>query len=197
MRYLKAIAQDRSGNGMADTVILHFYEHHAPGVDELIHEAVAVDIDADQNVDFQFSDGINVDGRSGAFDNLLIKAFANTFLALNWINEGERWRRTLVIVAIQQDAKDPPSGVRLNFLDRRSPLRKPVLVYQAAGNDTDGNGVLETFSAIDVDRNGVADKDDQALIRSMCINFLAFKWYGRHVPPSLGGRKKGVEQCAI
>lgn len=195
MHYLKATAQDRSGNGMADTVILHFYERHATGVDELVHEAVAVDIDADENVDFQFCGDINFDGKSDVLDSWLLKAFANTFLRLNWFNEGERWRRTLTIVAIQNDAKDPPCGVQLNFLDRRSPLRKPVLVYQAAGYDADGNGVLESFSANDVDRNGVADKDDKALIRSMCNNFLAFKWYDPS-RPSLSERKPGVDQCA-
>lgn len=177
MRYLKATAQDRSGNGMADTVILHFYERHASGVDELVHEAIAVDIDADESVDFQFAGDINFDGKSDITDTWLLKAFANTFLSLNWFNTGESWRRTLAIVAIHNDDKGAPYGVQLNFLDRRSPLRKPTLVYQAAGYDADDNGVLESFSANDVDRNGVADKHDKALIRAMCNNFLAFKWY--------------------
>ncbi|MGR3886876.1 hypothetical protein [Pseudomonas sp. 1152_12] len=196
MRYLKATAQDRSGNGMADTVILHFYERHSAGVDELVHEAVAVDMDADEVVDFQFAGDINGDGKSDVLDSWLLKAFANTFLKLNWFNEGERWRRTLAIVAIQNEAKDPPSGVQLNFLDRRSPLRKPILAYQAAGADADDNGVLESFSATDVDRNGVADKTDKALIRSMCNTFLALKWYDQ-ARPSLSEHKPGVDQCVI
>ena len=80
--------------------------------------------------------------------------------------------------------------------DRRSLLRNPILVYRAAGYDADGNGVLESFSANDVDRNGVADKDDKALIRSMCNHYLAFKWYD-DAPPRLSERKRGVAQCAI
>ncbi|EIK71550.1 hypothetical protein PseBG33_5314 [Pseudomonas synxantha BG33R] len=197
MRYLKATAQDRCGNGVADTVIVHFYQRHSTGIDELHHEAVATDIDADEIVDFQCSGDINFDGKSDVVDYWLLKAFANTFLRLNWFNKGESWRRTLMVMAIQDEANGLPHGVQLNFLDRRhSPLRKPVLVYQAAGYDTDHNGVLESFTAGDVDRNGVADKDDTALIRSMCINFLAFKWYD-HAHPSLNKFEQGVDQCAI
>lgn len=196
MHYLKATAQDRSGNGMADTVILHFYERHSTGIDELRHEAIAVDIDADEIVDIQFSGDINFDGKSDVIDHWLLKAFANTFLRLNWFNKGESWWRTLVVMAIQDNAKGPPSGVRLHFLECPSPLNKAVLVYQAAGYDTDHNGILESFTAGDVDRNGVADKHDKALVQSMCINFLAFKWYD-HAHPSLKKLEQGVDQCAI
>lgn len=34
MHYLKATAQDRSGNGMANTVILHFFQRYSTGIDE-------------------------------------------------------------------------------------------------------------------------------------------------------------------
>ncbi|AZE58071.1 hypothetical protein C4K03_5964 [Pseudomonas synxantha] len=177
MRYLKAVAQDRGGNGLADTVIVHFYERSPNGIDELRHEAVAVDMNADELVDFQFAGDINFDGQSNVIDGYLLKAFANTFLQLNWFNSGESWQRTLVIAAIQSCQDGPPDGVQLNFLDRRSPVRKATLAYQAAGYDADGNGVLESFSRTDMDRNGVVDKADKALLSSMCRNFLAFKWY--------------------
>ncbi|WP_232790552.1 MULTISPECIES: hypothetical protein [Pseudomonas] len=181
MRYLKATAQDRGGNGLADTVILHFYESSPNGIDQLCHEAVAVDMNADKAVDFQFAGDINFDGQSNVIDSYLLKAFANTFLQLHWFNRGESRQRTLVIAAIQDDQESPPSGVQLNFLDRRSPVRKATLAYQAAGYDADGNGVLESFSRTDMDRNGVIDRADKALVSSMCRNFLAFKWYDQRV----------------
>ncbi|KRA13554.1 hypothetical protein [Pseudomonas sp. Root569] len=177
MRYLKVTAQDRSGNGQADTVILHFYQRCSEGIDELIHETVAVDIDADRKVDFKFAGDINQDGTCDTVDSLLLKAFANTFLKLNWFNPGESWQRTLVMVGLYDYPQGPPNRVQLNFLNRRSPLRKPSLIYQAAGYDVDGNGVVEAFSRIDVDRNGVVNQSDQELVRHLCNSFLAFKWY--------------------
>lgn len=178
MRYLKATAQDRTGNGIADTVILHFYERCSTGVDELVHEAFAVDLDLDGVIDLQCAGDLNGDGKINIIDVYLLKAFANSFLRLSWFNRGESWLRTLVVIAIQDRQESPPHGVQLNFLERRSAVRKPTLSYQAAGYDADGNGVLESFSRIDVDKDGIVDKADEQLIRSMCNSFLAFKWYG-------------------
>ncbi|ROM54851.1 hypothetical protein BK649_08280 [Pseudomonas canadensis] len=177
MRYLKATAQDRTGNGIADTVILHFYERCSTGVDELVHEAFAVDLNVDDVVDLQCSGDINSDGKINIIDTYFLKAFANSFLRLSWFNRGESWLRTLVVAAIQNQKEGPPNGVQLNFLERRSAIRKPILTYQAAGYDADGNGVLESFTRIDADRNGIVDKADEQLIRSMCNSFLALEWY--------------------
>lgn len=179
MRYLKVTAQDRAGNGIADTIILHFYRHCSTGADELVHEAFAFDLNKDEVVDFQCAGDINFDGKSDIIDMYLLKAFANTFLKFNWFNTGENWQRTLVVAAIHDHKKGPPGGVQLSFLDRHSPVREPTLVYQAAGYDADANGVLETITQADVNRNGVADKADKQLIRSLCSSFLAFKWYER------------------
>ena len=177
MRYLKIAAQDRSGNGRADTVFLHFYERGTEGIDELVHEAFAVDMNGDANIDLQTPVDIDVDGKSTVIESHLLKSFADTFLKLNWFNKGDSWKRTLVIFAIHEYEKRPPNGVQLNFLDRCSTVRKPTLVYKASAYDGYGNGVLEWFTTIDVDRNGVTDQADKELIRSLCSSFLAFKWF--------------------
>lgn len=177
MRYLKVTAQDRSGNSRADTVFLHFYERGVGGFDELVHEAFAVDMNGDANVDLQTVVDIDVDGQSTVIDSHSIKAFVNTFLKLNWFNSGESWKRTLLVVAVHEYEKRPPNGVQLNFLDRRSSVRKPTLAYQASAFDGYGNGVLEWFTHTDVDKNGVVDQADKELIRALCSSFLAFKWY--------------------
>ncbi|WP_256578711.1 hypothetical protein [Pseudomonas sp. NS1(2017)] len=177
MRYLKAIAQDRSGNGVADTILLHFYERSSNKPDELIHEAVAVDINADGVTDFQFVADTNAAGMGNVADKLLLKAFAQTFLKLRWFNTGENSKRVLVLVATQYSPEGVPNAVEMGFFDRLSPVRKPTLTFRAAGYDGDGNGVLESFTPTDVNNDGIANTADKELIRSMCNSFLAFKWY--------------------
>lgn len=56
--------------------------------------------------------------------------------------------------------------MKLNFLERRSAVRKPTLAYQASAYDGYGNGELEWFSHTDMDKNGVVDQADKELIRS-------------------------------
>ncbi|WP_371262191.1 hypothetical protein [Pseudomonas sp. CHM02] len=177
MRYLKAIAQDRSGNGVADTILLHFYERSSRQPDDLIHEAVAVDMNADGVTDFQFAGDINGDGIGNIADKLLLRAFAETFLKLCWFNQGESSQRVLVLAATQYTSEGVPGAVELGFFDRLSPVRKPTLIFRASGHDGDGNGVLESFTQTDVNNDGIANNADKALIRSMCNSFLAFKWY--------------------
>lgn len=177
MLYLKATAQDRSGNGRADTVLLHFYERPTYGPDELVHEAVALDMNADGAVDFEFPGDINFDGKCNIVDNVLLEDFANTFLKLNWFNKGESLQRSLVVVVSHYNKKGPPNAVELGFFDRSSRVRKPTLIYRAAGYDGDGNGVLESFTNSDVDKNGIANNADKELIRALCNGFLAFNWY--------------------
>lgn len=177
MRYLKATAQDRSGNGRADTVLLHFYERPTYGADELIHEAVALDMNADGVVDFQFPGAIRPSGCAHAIDTLQLKTFANAFLKLNWFNRGESLQRVLVVLVAHYNKKGPPNAVELGFFDRCSPTRTSTATYLAADYDGDGDGVLESFTNSDVDKNGVADKADKELLRTLCNSFLAFEWY--------------------
>lgn len=177
MRYLKATAQDRSGNGRADTVLLHFYERPTCGADELIHEAVALDMNADGVVDFQFPGDTHPTGCAHGIDTFQLKTFANAFLKLNWFNQAESLQRTLVVLVAHYNKKGPPNAVKLSFSDRCSPTREPVVTYLAAGYDGDGDGVLESFTNSDMDKNGVADKADKELLRTLCNSFLAFEWY--------------------
>ena len=85
MRYLKVTAQDRSANGKADTVLLHFFEESSGAEDRLIHKAYALDITADGKVDFQVGD-VNNDGKENTKDERLLKSFANAYLQLDWFN---------------------------------------------------------------------------------------------------------------
>ena len=196
MRYLKATAQDRSGNGIADTILLHFYERSSNQPDDLVHEAVAVDMNADGVMDFQFAGDINGDGSSNIADKLLLKAFAGTFLKLHWFNKGESSQRVLVLMVAHYTPKGLPNAVELGFFDRLSPVRKPTLIFQAAGYDGDGNGVLESFTRTDVNKDGIANNADKELIRSMCNSFLAFKWYDG-ADANMSGRRQGADQCVI
>lgn len=177
MRYLKAIAQDRSGNGVADTILLHFYERSSNKPDELIHEAVAVDINADGVMDFQFTGDTKGDGIANVADKLLLKTFAETFLKVHWFNAGEHSQRVLVLVATHYSPEGVPNAVELGFFDRLSPRQKPTLIFQAAGYDGNGKGALDSFTRTDVNSDGIADNADKELIRSIGNSFLAFKWY--------------------
>jgi hypothetical protein len=91
MRYLKVTAQDMSGNGHADTVILHFYEQRAGCPDELIHEIFAVDMSADGKVDLQWADDLNPVTRPCRLEKHRVDSFADSFLKLNWFNQRSHW----------------------------------------------------------------------------------------------------------
>lgn len=179
MRYLKAIAQDRSGNGVADTILLHFYERSSNKPDELIHEAVAVDINANGVMDFQFTGDTNGDGIANVADKLLLKTFAETFLKVHWFNAGEHSQRVLVLLATHYSSDGVPNAVELGFFDRLRPHQKPTLIFQAAGYDGNGKGALDSFSRTDVNSDGIANNADKELIRSIGNSFLAFKWYDK------------------
>jgi hypothetical protein len=85
MRYLKVIAQDRSGKGSADTV--HFEFHEA---DRLQRETT----DADRQ---------------------RLKSFGKTYLKCAWFNEGEGEARHLRIFSQNPSADGTPETVRLHF----------------------------------------------------------------------------------
>jgi hypothetical protein len=182
MRYLKAIAQDRSGNCRADTVILHFYENREGRPDELSHEALAVDMNADGVIDMQCAGDINRDGQCNIRDKQLLKEFANIFLKLNWFNQGESAQRSLSVYVDHYGKTSSPNAVKLEFHDVLGAIRKQSLAYSAAAYDADGNGVPESFTNSDVDRNGVADKADKEWVRALATSFLAMLWY-EQLPP--------------
>ncbi|MGU3306242.1 hypothetical protein ACLBW8_08235 [Pseudomonas sp. M5A4_2d] len=95
MRYLKVAAQDRARNGKADTVVLNFFRQQPGGSDEMLHEAIAVDVSANGQVDVLCSGDMNRDGENDVIDKRLLDVFADTFLHLNWFNTGNRWQRTV------------------------------------------------------------------------------------------------------
>jgi len=85
MRYLKVIAQDRSGKGSADTV--HFEFHDA---DRLQRETT----DADRQQ---------------------LRSLGKTYLKCGWFNEGEGEERHLRIFLQNPSADGTPETVRLHF----------------------------------------------------------------------------------
>ncbi|WP_415758730.1 hypothetical protein [Pseudomonas sp. LT1P18] len=85
MRYLKVIAQDRSGQGAADTVHFQFYED-----EQLQREATES-------------------------DRQRLKSFSKTYLKCAWFNEGEGEERHLRIFSQNRSADGSPETVRLHF----------------------------------------------------------------------------------
>lgn len=85
MRYLKVIAQDRSGQGVADTLQFEFHEE-----DRLQRKATAA-------------------------ERLRLKSFGNTYLKCTWFNSGEEEARHLRIFSLNPSADCTPESVRLHF----------------------------------------------------------------------------------
>ncbi|EIK73471.1 hypothetical protein PseBG33_5318 [Pseudomonas synxantha BG33R] len=171
MHYLKAIAQDLHGNGHADTVILHFYQQRPGRPDELIYDIVGQEMTL----------GAKWGGHSKAgaldLDKRRIATFADNFLKLNWFNTASYWQRSLVLYVDDFGEAGWPASVTLEFRESKASGGKALLVSTAMGYDIDSDGVLETFTHSDIDHNGVADKADKALLRTLCKSFLAFEWY--------------------
>lgn len=176
MRYLKATAQDRSGNGKADMVVLQIFEQAPNEPDEMIHEAAAIDITADGSADILLPADINGDGRRTARDKLLLKTFTDTYLKLNWFNCGETWRRYMTMRVVHTAKSGAPNAIKLSFYEACTRQRKHSLVYTASGYDGDSDGVLESFTNSDLDRDGIADNRDKAAIKALCNVFLALDW---------------------
>lgn len=175
MRYLKVFAQDRTGSGRADTVLLQFYESLPLHQDRLLHHAVAYDYPVDGKIDYSRGD-VNNDGEENCLDQLLLDQFATAYLKLNWFNSGTTSIRHLKIHAECFYDDGVPNVVRLDFHEYVNTYSKNTLVYHAAAYDADGNGVFETVTDSDMDGNGVVDKVDKALIRCLCTSYLAFNW---------------------
>lgn len=176
MHYLKATAQDRSGNGKADMVVLQFFEQVPNEPDEMVHEAVAIDITADGAADILLPGDINRDGCKSAQDQSLLKRFTDIYLKLNWFNAGETWRRSMTMQVVHTAKNGVPNAIKLSFYEGCTSRGKRTLVYTAAGYDGDSDGVLESFTNSDLDRNGIADHYDKIAIKDLCNTFLAFDW---------------------
>ena len=173
MLYLKVTAQDRSGNGKADTVLLHF--HDGPG--KLTHEAVALDISGNGSMDFGFAGDINHDGKQTFTDQTLLTTFAEAFLQLNWFNTGDNWERYLNIQAHNYHQDGTPNVVTLQFSEDDGTPCCPIRIKSAAAYDGDNDGYFDSFTNSDVNMDGVANKADKALLRKIVLSFLPFKWF--------------------
>ncbi|MFY0728338.1 hypothetical protein [Pseudomonas sp. NFX15] len=175
MRYLKVTAQDRSANGRADTVLLHFFEESSGCEDTLIHKAYALDITADGKVDFQVGD-VNNDGKENTKDERLLKSFADAFLRLNWFNCENTWARYLKIF-VEDFAKDgSPDTVRLHFHEGVGKPQDETIVYTASAYDTNNDGKLDWLIHFDMDNDGDQDAVDQKLVSLLSTTYLKFKW---------------------
>lgn len=175
MRYLKATAQDLCGNGRADAVILHFYQQQPGAPDVLIYETVGLDMTVDGKVDLQLA-GEPLPS-SLDVDKPQLASFADSFLKLNWFNSARQWQRTLIMYVDHFGKTGRPNAVKLDFHEPGASGAGAALIYKVAAYDGDSDGVLESFTNSDVDRNGAADKADKELIRSLCTTFLALNWY--------------------
>ncbi|MCU1762631.1 hypothetical protein NTD84_23310 [Pseudomonas sp. 14P_8.1_Bac3] len=85
MRYLKVIAQDRSGQGVADTLQFEFYENG-----QLQREATAADLKR-------------------------LKSFSTLYLKCAWFNDGEGEARHLRIFSQNPSGDGTPEMVRVDF----------------------------------------------------------------------------------
>ncbi|WP_191489287.1 hypothetical protein [Pseudomonas sp. FEN] len=182
MRYLKVTAQDLSGNGQADSVLLRFYEKVCGQPDNLKFKAAALDMTGDGRVDLRFGD-VTGDGSENYLDEILIKFFADAFLKLNWFNRGKSWHRyvTLRVKTFHEDGN--PELVSLNFHQGSAVPINQTLVYRAAVGEMVDMKVTKVIRAdVDTNRDGLIDEKDQELSRLLAFTFLNFKWYCSPLP---------------
>ncbi|ROM54852.1 hypothetical protein BK649_08285 [Pseudomonas canadensis] len=175
MRYLKAYAQAKDCKGPADTVILQFYQHHSDCPDELVYEVIAVVADTgDKLIELRLGD---IAPGALDMDKHQLEMFAIGVLKLNWFNAANHRQRTLTLYADYFGKTGRPNALKLDFYEPMVAGGKASLVYTAAAYDANSDGVLESFTNSDVDRNGVADNADKELIRTLCTVFLKWAWF--------------------
>lgn len=192
MRYLKASAQGKDCKGPADTVILQFYQHHSDCPDELMYEVIGVFTGTDDKlVELRLGD---VAPDALDMDKHQLETFATVFLKLNWFNAANHRQRALTLYADYFGKTGQPNALKLDFHESMVAGGKSSLVYTAAAYDADSDGVLESFTNSDVDRNGVADNADKELIRTLCTAFLKLGWFDLQ---ACRARSKQERPCVI
>lgn len=176
MRYLKVTAQDRVGNGCADSVLLQFYEQVGKSwEDQEMNKAFAVDFNADGKVDYKMGDVTN-NGRENTVDQRLLETFANTYLKFHWFNRGATWSRYLKIFAEDFHRDGTPNVVRLQLHEGTGLASDRTQVSWSAVFDVDNDGTLDCSVQGDVNRDGLFDKVDQVLVKQLAGTFLKFNW---------------------
>ncbi|KAF2409306.1 hypothetical protein SAMN04490179_1062 [Pseudomonas antarctica] len=176
MRYLKIFAQDRTGAGQADTVLLQFYQS-TPGIqDSLISHAVAYDFPTDGEIDYSRGDVTN-DGRETRLDKVLLDRFAAAYLKLNWFNPGTASTRHMKIFSEDFYKDGTPDTVRLHVQEGAGVINPPTLVAWNAAYDFDNDGMLEWNIHFDINHDGVIDDVDQRLVQQLAELYLLFNWH--------------------
>lgn len=173
MRYLNVVAQDRSGNGRADTVLLQFHDDST----NLVFEAFAVDLTADGSIEFSYSGDINSDGKRNLQDEIQLAEFAEAFLQLNWFNSGRDRERCLKVEAKNYHGDGSPNVVNFQFTEDDGSPSTPVRIKTAAAYDGDNNDKLDSFTNSDINGDGVANTADKQLMRKLAEAYLAFCWF--------------------
>jgi len=173
MRYLKVAAQDLSGNGKADTVLLQFHDDQT----NLVFQAFAIDLTADGSIEFSYAGDINGDGKQNLQDQKLLTVFAEAFLQLNWFNAGDSVTRYVKIEARDYHGDGSPNIVNLHFSEDDGTLRGPIGIRTASAYDGDNDGNLDSFTNSDVNNDGIANTADKLLLRKISEAFLPFCWF--------------------
>lgn len=176
MRYLKVIAQDRTGTGRADTVLLEFYQSTPGSGNSLVNSAVAYDFSADGKVDYSRGDVTN-DGRESRLDQMLLNSFANAYLKLNWFNAGIASERYMKIFSEDFYNDGTPDTVRLHVQEGAGMSNPHKLVAWNAAYDFDNDGKLEWNIHADINHDGVIDDVDNQWVQQLADLYLKFNWH--------------------
>lgn len=176
MRYLKVFAQDSTGAGRADTVVLQFYQSATGIQDRLINQAVAYDFPTDGKIDYSRGDVTN-DGRESRLDRLLLDKFASAYLKLNWFNPGTASTRYMKIFSEDFYKDGTPDTVRLHVQEGAGDIDSHTLVAWNAAYDFDNDQVLEWNIHFDINHDGVIDDIDRRLVHQLAELYLLFSWH--------------------
>lgn len=85
-KYLKVFARDFDGNGVPDTVRLHFHQGEGEPTDESIAYTAAVYADGNGLGGVSINQDVNNDQKVDGKDAELVKEFAALFLKFGWVD---------------------------------------------------------------------------------------------------------------
>lgn len=88
-KYLKVFARDFDGNGVPDTVRLHFHQGEGAATDETIAYTAAVYTDGNGLGGVSINKDVNNDRKVDSKDAQLVKQFCALFLKFGWIDAGK------------------------------------------------------------------------------------------------------------
>lgn len=87
-KYLKVFARDFDGNGVPDTVRLHFHQGEGAPTDETMAYTAALYGDGNGRNGVSINQDVNNDHKVDRTDAALVKKFSKLFLKLGWIDAG-------------------------------------------------------------------------------------------------------------